>query len=79
MTTQAADFDPIKFKESTRQQWENVAEAWNRWGPTLQIWLDPATEAVPPALPLRLRRRHERGARRRRHRERPAGGIPQPG
>lgn len=46
MTTQAADFDPITFKESTRQQWENVAEAWNRWGPTLQVWLDPATEAM---------------------------------
>lgn len=46
MTTQAADFDPIKFKKSTRQQWENVAEAWNRWGPTLQVWLDVATEAM---------------------------------
>jgi ubiquinone/menaquinone biosynthesis C-methylase UbiE len=46
MTTQAAGFDPIRLKESTRQQWENVAEAWNRWGPTLQGWLAPATEAM---------------------------------
>jgi ubiquinone/menaquinone biosynthesis C-methylase UbiE len=46
MATPAAGFDPIKFKESTRQQWETVAEAWNRWGPTLQRWLEPATEAM---------------------------------
>jgi ubiquinone/menaquinone biosynthesis C-methylase UbiE len=46
MATPGAGFDPIKFKESTRQQWENVAEAWNRWGPTLQRWLQPATEAM---------------------------------
>lgn len=44
--TSASDFDPVKFKESTRKQWENVAEAWNRWGPTLQRWLDPVTEAM---------------------------------
>lgn len=46
MATPAASFDPIKFKESTRQQWERVAEAWNRWGPTLQRWLEPVTEAM---------------------------------
>jgi ubiquinone/menaquinone biosynthesis C-methylase UbiE len=46
MAPPAAGFDPITFKESTRQQWENVAEAWNRWGPTLQRWLEPATEAM---------------------------------
>lgn len=46
MATPAAGFDPIKFKESTRQQWQNVADAWNRWGPTLQRWLEPATEAM---------------------------------
>jgi ubiquinone/menaquinone biosynthesis C-methylase UbiE len=46
MATPAAGLDPIKYKESTRQQWENVAEAWNRWGPTLQRWLEPATEAM---------------------------------
>jgi ubiquinone/menaquinone biosynthesis C-methylase UbiE len=46
MTTPGAGFDPIKFKESTRKQWETVAEAWNRWGPTLQHWLEPVTEAM---------------------------------
>jgi ubiquinone/menaquinone biosynthesis C-methylase UbiE len=39
-------FDPIKFKETTREQWENAAEAWYRWGPTLQTWLGPVTEVM---------------------------------
>jgi hypothetical protein len=47
MAKPGAGFDPIKFKESTRKQWENVAEAWNHWGPTLQRWLEPATADTP--------------------------------
>jgi ubiquinone/menaquinone biosynthesis C-methylase UbiE len=39
-------FDPVAFKESTRQQWQNAAAAWHRWTPTLQSWLDPVTEAM---------------------------------
>jgi ubiquinone/menaquinone biosynthesis C-methylase UbiE len=46
MATPAAGFDPIEFKESTRRQWENAADAWDRWGPTLQRWLEPVTEAM---------------------------------
>jgi len=46
MTTPAAGFDPVRYKESTRQQWEKVAEAWNRWRPTLQRWFEPVTEAM---------------------------------
>jgi SAM-dependent methyltransferase len=46
MATPPAGFDPITFKESTRRQWQNVAEAWNRWGSTLRRWLEPATEAM---------------------------------
>lgn len=45
MTTQT-DFDPIRFKETTRAQWQNTAEAWNAWGPTLSRWLGPATERM---------------------------------
>lgn len=45
MTT-PPDFDPVAYKESTRQQWERVAAAWNRWGPTLERWWAPATEAM---------------------------------
>lgn len=39
-------FDPIKYKESTRQQWQDAADAWHRWGPTLSNWLGPATELM---------------------------------
>jgi ubiquinone/menaquinone biosynthesis C-methylase UbiE len=45
MTT-LPSFDPIAYKESTRRQWERVAEAWNRWGPTLERWWAPVTEAM---------------------------------
>ena len=39
-------FDPITYKTTTRQQWEDAADAWHRWGPTLKTWLGPATEAM---------------------------------
>jgi len=42
----APTFDPAKFKATTREQWQEAAEAWDRWGPTLEDWLGPATEAM---------------------------------
>lgn len=39
-------FDPTQYKATTRQQWEDAADAWHRWGPTLETWLGPATEAM---------------------------------
>lgn len=39
-------FDPIKYKETTRAQWDAAAEAWHRWAPTLARWLGPATETM---------------------------------
>ena len=39
-------FDPIKFKTTTRAQWENAADAWHRWGSFLGEWLGPATERM---------------------------------
>jgi SAM-dependent methyltransferase len=39
-------FDPNQYKITTRQQWEDAAEAWHRWGPTLEAWLGAATEAM---------------------------------
>lgn len=39
-------FDQIKFKATTRAQWENAAEAWNRWGPFLGEWLGSATDRM---------------------------------
>ncbi len=35
-------FDPVQYKTTTRQQWEDAAEAWHRWGPTLEAWLGEA-------------------------------------
>jgi SAM-dependent methyltransferase len=39
-------FDPVQYKSTTRRQWEDAAEAWHRWGPTLETWLGPATEKM---------------------------------
>jgi SAM-dependent methyltransferase len=39
-------FDPDKFRQTTRAQWESAAEAWNRWSPLLAEWLGPATDAM---------------------------------
>ena len=41
-----ATFDPQQCKRTTRQQWEDAAEAWHRWGPTLETWLGEATERM---------------------------------
>jgi SAM-dependent methyltransferase len=39
-------FDPVAYKQTTREQWQEAAEAWHRWGPTLERWLGPATELM---------------------------------
>ncbi|MFY0692215.1 MAG: methyltransferase domain-containing protein [Paracoccaceae bacterium] len=39
-------FDAQKYKETTRQQWQDAAEAWNAWGGFLAKWLGPATEEM---------------------------------
>jgi len=39
----ATAFDPGRYKETTREQWQDAAEAWNRWDPTFDAWLGPAT------------------------------------
>jgi SAM-dependent methyltransferase len=48
MTVQATatSFDPIRYKETTRDQWQQAAEAWNRWGPTIEAWFGDATTAM---------------------------------
>lgn len=46
MTTETTKFDPVKYKETTREQWQEAAEAWHRWGPTLEEWLGQATEMM---------------------------------
>src|SRR5687768_4192546 len=39
-------FDPDKFRQTTRAQWETAAEAWDRWAPLLARWLGPSTAAM---------------------------------
>lgn len=39
-------FDPEKFRQATRAQWEAAAAAWDRWAALLARWLGPATEAM---------------------------------
>ncbi len=46
MATETPKFDPVKYKETTKQQWQAAAEAWHRWAPTLADWLGPATEIM---------------------------------
>ncbi|WP_336205508.1 class I SAM-dependent methyltransferase [Nonomuraea sp. LPB2021202275-12-8] len=41
-----ATFDPEVYKRTTRQQWQDAAEAWHRWGPTIEAWLGDATAAM---------------------------------
>jgi SAM-dependent methyltransferase len=36
-------FDPGAYKETTRVQWQDAAEAWHRWDPVFDRWLDEAT------------------------------------
>lgn len=44
--TTVPKFDPITYKETTREQWQEAAEAWHRWGPELEAWLGEATEVM---------------------------------
>jgi SAM-dependent methyltransferase len=39
-------FDAAKYKETTRAQWQEAAQAWNERGPLLRRWLGPATEMM---------------------------------
>lgn len=46
MSVSATVFDPVKYKETTREQWQEAAEAWYRWEPTISDWLGQATELM---------------------------------
>ena len=39
-------FNPTAYKTTTRQQWQDAAEAWHRWGPTIEEWLGAATQRM---------------------------------
>ena len=46
-------FDPIQYKTTTRQQWEDAAQAWDRWEPVLEAWLGEATTRMLQAAGIR--------------------------
>ncbi len=39
-------FNPARYKQTTLTQWNQAAEAWDRWGSLLNRWLGPATERM---------------------------------
>jgi ubiquinone/menaquinone biosynthesis C-methylase UbiE len=41
-----SSFDAASYKDATRKQWQEAAEAWHRWGPAIEDWLGAATEAM---------------------------------
>src|SRR3954469_24298808 len=51
--TKTAMFDAASYKATTQAQWDQAAEAWHRWGPTLEQWLGPATELMLDAAEVR--------------------------
>jgi ubiquinone/menaquinone biosynthesis C-methylase UbiE len=46
-------FDPTRYKDTTRSQWEDAAGAWHTWGPTLEAWLGEATALMLDAAGVR--------------------------
>jgi SAM-dependent methyltransferase len=42
----AVTFDAAAYKETTRRQWQDAAEAWHRWDPVFDGWLGEATELL---------------------------------
>ena len=39
-------FDPVRYKDTTRAQWQDAAGAWHGWGATLEDWLGDATNLM---------------------------------
>lgn len=46
METSKPQFDPVKYKSTTHDQWQAAAEAWFRWSSTLHDWLGNATDKM---------------------------------
>jgi len=44
--TTIPQFDPVKYKNTTHDQWQAAAEAWYRWSSTLNQWLGKATDKM---------------------------------
>ena len=42
----ASAFDAATYKETTRAQWQDAAEAWHRWDPVFDRWLEAGTSLM---------------------------------
>ena len=42
----AQRFDPLAYKQTTRDQWDGAAAAWDERGGVLEEWLGPATDLM---------------------------------
>jgi SAM-dependent methyltransferase len=42
----ATTFDLVVYKETTRVQWQDAADAWHRWDPVFDRWLGEATQLM---------------------------------
>ena len=45
-TITSPQFDAVKYKRTTFEQWQAAAEAWYRWSPLLHQWLGNATDKM---------------------------------
>jgi SAM-dependent methyltransferase len=46
MAEQQPSFDPVKYKNAQREQWNKDGAAWRRWTPTLERWYGVATRQM---------------------------------
>ncbi len=46
MAQKQSEFNATHYKQTTLQQWNSAAQAWDRWGQLLNRWLGPATETM---------------------------------
>jgi SAM-dependent methyltransferase len=46
MNESVQKFDPVRYKRTQHDQWNEDAAAWYRWTPTLQSWFGQATELL---------------------------------
>lgn len=66
MSVGATRFDPVKHKETTREQWQAV-EPWFHWGPIVEEWLPGQPVPFSPGGASSKERTEKPGSARRKH------------
>lgn len=39
-------FDPVAYKQAVKEEWGRAAQGWHEWIPSINAWLDAATEMM---------------------------------